>query len=163
MVPIEKFLTHKRAYDLRHGIPASKRSYGHWTSNFVLNWDYSLVLLKNKVDYTDFISPVCLPAKENQDYSMKTSYASGWGNTAYMKDEIMGLYSAKPSDVPKTVKLEVIQSHSCERYTQKCERCPPQLCEMCEETTTVCTYAFRQLNQTLVEDACQGDSGGRGF
>ncbi len=45
------------------------------------NYDITLVRLPRKVDFSDFISPICLPAasEEGLEYAVKGMTASGWG------------------------------------------------------------------------------------
>ena len=150
MVPIQKWINHKNAIDV-----SSNNKYGKWKTQ-VLDWDYAILLLKMSVQFTTQIQPVCLPSKPDQDYSNKIATASGWGNTEVEKNDSTGIHTYQGiSDVPKHVKLQVVSEETCQQnYNNK-------MCRHCRKSTMVCAYGIEKFNETVVDDACVGDSGGK--
>ena len=123
----------------------------------LIYWDFSMLILNEKVEMTDFIHPILLPTKKDQDYEKELLYTSGWGTTKMLKDSEHGIVSRGSSDVPKQAKVEVVP-HDATACREKGFN--PQYCNYCEHEATICTYGVKKFNRTVVEDACQGDSGG---
>ena len=153
-VTIKKWITHPNAQDF-----TSKMPYGQLVIN-VLHWDYSLLLLDQSVNYTKSIQPIALPAMPDQDYTNKQLWTSGWGNTRVSKgvefDGIEKLMMSRSSDVPKKVPVKGV-AHDAEVCNNQGYQ---YLCRHCEYEAILCTYGINHFNQTIVEDACTGDSGG---
>ena len=150
-VKIEKWITHPNARDF-----SFDRPYGQWIKA-VLHYDFSLLLLSQKVKFTSYILPIALPSTSDQDYSGKFFYTSGWGNTEIFYKG--GRLAAKTlSNVPKKVFVQAVvhDTNACraEGYDVK------DMCKHCGRKEVICTYGKQHFNKTIVEDACGGDSGG---
>lgn len=51
----------------------------------LMNNDIAVVLLKNPIQFTNFIQPICLPEKETAYEAGKNCTISGWGSIQYGK------------------------------------------------------------------------------
>ena len=120
-------------------------------------YDYSLLLLAQKISLTKYIRPIALPATPDQDYSGMMLLTSGWGNTRIEKSSWDdSLMMRAPSDVPKKAILKAVVHNAMRCRNQGFEA----LCEHCGRSEVLCTYGKKHFNRTIVEDACTGDSGG---
>ena len=61
------------------------------------------------------------------------------------------------SDVPKKVLVKGVAHDSEVCSNQGFKR---SMCRHCEHEAILCTYGVKYYNATIVEDACNGDSGG---
>jgi len=123
------------------------------TSN---DWDFSMLLLNETVIMTDYIRPILLPSKKDQDYEGKYLYTSGWGATKMIITDGC-IKSAGLSDVPKQAIVEVLPHDATACITKGFDY---YMCQYCAHEAAICTYGVEKFNSTVVEDACQGDSGG---
>ena len=120
--------------------------------------------MSRKVKYTANIQPIALPEKSDQDYNGKLLFTAGWGYTKVLmgKKSYWGnrLNYDGMGNVPKKiiVKTLVHDANSCRKqgFFPGFEH----FCEHCGLDVVLCTYGMKHFNRTIVEDACQGDSGG---
>ncbi|XP_049524699.1 proclotting enzyme-like isoform X5 [Dermacentor silvarum] len=97
--------------------------------------DIAVLRLKHTVKFNEYIRPVCLPERSDEDYFGKTAIATGWGTQTFG-----GPYS----DILREVKLVVWNNTECnDRFAQPITE------------VFLCAGPKRREG-----DACQGDSGG---
>ncbi|XP_026497611.2 venom serine protease 34-like [Vanessa tameamea] len=99
------------------------------------NYDYDIAIVKidGVMKYTDYVAPVCLPFKfNNNDFNGAKVTIAGWGTI---------FAGGQTSDVLRKVDLDVISQATCRQSFSNLS--PRQMC----------TY-------TAGKDACQDDSGG---
>ncbi|XP_050033992.2 uncharacterized protein [Dermacentor andersoni] len=97
--------------------------------------DIAVLRLKRTVTFNEYIRPVCLPERTDQNYFAKTGIVTGWGTQTFG-----GPYS----DVLREVKLVVWNNTECNgRFAQPITE------------VFLCAGPKRREG-----DACQGDSGG---
>jgi len=135
----------------------SNKPYGQWQHSALIYWDFTMLILNEKVEVTDFIKPILLPTKKDQDYDKQLPYTSGWGATKLVNDPEHGSFTSGSSDVPKQAKVEVVP-HDASACKEKGFN--SRYCDYCGHEATICTYGVKKFNSTVMEDACQGDSGG---
>ena len=93
----------------------------------------------------------------DQDYTNMTLWTSGWGFTRVLKNLFKELQMDGSSDVPKKVLVKGVAHDSEVCSNQGFKR---SMCRHCEHEAILCTYGVKYYNATIVEDACNGDSGG---
>jgi len=151
-VEIQKWIPHPNAVEIPGNNP-----YGQWDMQGLIYWDFSMLILNEKVEMTDFIHPILLPTKKDQDYEKELAYTSGWGTTAIVYHPVYGIIGINSSDVPKQAKVEVLPHDATACRENGFDS---QYCNFCDHEAMICTYGVKKFNSTVVEDACQGDSGG---
>lgn len=95
-IPADKIITHEK-YD-----PSSKNKFN----------DIALIRLARKVQYTDYVKPICLPNQpslRNKDYATDKFDVTGWGRT---------LYKSK-SNLKLKVTIPVVEENKCKELYQK--------------------------------------------
>ena len=120
--------------------------------------------MSRQVEYTRNIQPIALPEKSDQDYNGQLLFTAGWGYTKVLMEKKRKwgnlLNYDGMSNVPKkiTVKALVHDANSCRNqgFFPGFEH----MCEHCGLDVVLCTYGTKHFNRTIVEDACQADSGG---
>ncbi|XP_055371669.1 transmembrane protease serine 9-like [Condylostylus longicornis] len=101
--------------------------------------DIALLRLNDRVPITDFIRPICLPAKTKNRYVGTKGVVTGWGT---LKED------GKPSCILQEVEVPVLANDICAKetnYTQKMI------------TDNMMCAGYPGVGQ---RDSCQGDSGG---
>jgi len=103
--------------------------------------DIAVMKLKNPVNFTDHISPICLPAVQGEDLPAAGTniFITGWGNT-----------KAPSSNDSPTLKQEFVPLMS----TEKCKAVNPSNPKF-DETSHFCVGY-----ENGGKGACHGDSGG---
>jgi len=151
-VEIKQWIPNPNAIQIRTNKP-----YGQWIWNtgFIYR-DFSLLVLNEKVVMNDYIQPIRLPPKKDQDYEREYLFTSGWGATE-LRITDKGVESTGSSDVPKQAMVQVLPHDAA---TCRSLGFDPYGCFHCEQEAQICTYGVKNFNSTVVEDACQGDSGG---
>jgi len=101
------------------------------------NNDIALIKMKSKVDFTDYIRPVCLPSKD-RSYNNHSTIVVGWGKLSE---------GGLPANVLQEVLVPIISQKQCRHKTSYRQD---------EITENMFCAGFDQGKI----DACQGDSGG---
>ena len=152
MVEIKKWVTHKDAKQLKGDLPQ-----GEWLFELGgVNNDISVLVLSKKVKLSHKIQPICLPSFGSFRQENNTDgfpYVSGWGSTKLI-NTTNGIMSWASSDVPKRVQLSLITESQCRRSMNQLN------CKYCDKDSMLCAYGLNKYNATVMEDSCQGDSGG---
>ncbi|NWH73721.1 ENTK Enteropeptidase, partial [Piaya cayana] len=98
--------------------------------------DIALMHLQNKVQYTDYIQPICLPEKNQQFLPGINCSIAGWGDI---------IYGGPPSNILKEAVVPLISNEKCEQ----------QMPEYIITENMICAgYDMGGI------DTCKGDSGG---
>uniref|UniRef100_A0A2A4JCN2 Peptidase S1 domain-containing protein n=1 Tax=Heliothis virescens TaxID=7102 RepID=A0A2A4JCN2_HELVI len=97
------------------------------------NYDYDIAILKSasKIEFSEYVGPVCLPFKFNTDFAGRKVTILGWGTK---------FFGGPKSNVLLKANVDVISQSTCRNQVQVTDR-------------QMCTY-------TPGKDACQDDSGG---
>ena len=85
---------------IAHPNYAKKRKYSHN--------DIALLRLQRKVEFNDFVRPICLPLDDSlrtKDYTGETFYAAGWGRHE----------EGRSSSIKKKVDLKFFPSGECQK------------------------------------------------
>ncbi|XP_023799523.1 enteropeptidase isoform X2 [Cyanistes caeruleus] len=98
--------------------------------------DIALMHLQHKVQYTDYIQPICLPEKNQQFLPGINCSIAGWGNT---KNE------GSPSNVLQEAEVPLLSNEKCQQWLPKYNITENMLCA---------GYEMGGI------DSCKGDSGG---
>ncbi|XP_059164783.1 CLIP domain-containing serine protease B9-like [Physella acuta] len=117
-----------------------------------LLWDLALVKLSEPVQYTRFISPICI---DESDLFFKENRCTvtGWGQIKPEK-------GSPGSRFPHTVTLTVMTQENCNTtFTQLPDNHPVKK-YVSIESSVMCAIGDDQNQSGVAEDACQGDSGG---
>ena len=113
--------------------------------------DIALIVLGNPVLFSSHIQPICLPSLPDQDMTRQIFYVSGWGYTKLGKSSNPYAYSRGP----KRVGMISISEEECNKNHGIIQ------CYECGLPSIICAFGARRFNETINEDACQGDSGGK--
>jgi len=105
------------------------------------NNDIALIMLKDPVQYTDYIRPVCLPDVRSSIITGQTALVTGWGET---KDRY------NRNNVIQKVDVRIISSKQCNRW----------MSAITSEPDTITPNMVCAGYKVGGKDACQGDSGG---
>jgi len=105
------------------------------------NNDIALIMLKDPVQYTDYIRPVCLPDVRSSIITGQTALVTGWGET---KDRY------NRNNVIQKVDVRIISSKQCNRW----------MSAITSEPDTITQNMVCAGYKVGGKDACQGDSGG---
>jgi len=110
--------------------------------NNYINGDMALLQLADKVEFSERISPACLPYDPEEKFSFSEGLITGWGYTE--KTKIM---KPRPmtSEVLREAEVFILPQDLCEKYS------PFPITEK-----MICTFK----GPLGVETTCQGDSGG---
>lgn len=108
-------------------------SYPSWRQGNV--FDIAIIRLSEVVQFTDYISPVCLPAKKSEIEDNETPYVTGWGYTS-------AGWNRQPAEVLKQAAQRAITSAEC-----------VQMRPIANPDSIVCTAHDHG-------SSCHGDSGG---
>ncbi|GIX80962.1 proclotting enzyme [Caerostris extrusa] len=117
-------------------IPVAEIKHHAMFVSMTFQHDIALLKLKRKIEYTNFISSICLPNQSSGNFSGVNATVVGWGTVDF---------GGKVSPVLRQVTIPVWDNNECAR-TYRFERINEAF--MC---------AGSPENG---EDACQGDSGG---
>ncbi|NXR49087.1 ENTK Enteropeptidase, partial [Hippolais icterina] len=98
--------------------------------------DIALMHLQHKVQYTDYIQPICLPEKNQQFLPGINCSIAGWGN---IKNE------GPTSDILQEAEVPLLSNEKCQQWMPKYNITENMLCA---------GYDMGGV------DSCQGDSGG---
>ncbi|KAL0270401.1 UNVERIFIED_CONTAM: hypothetical protein PYX00_007823 [Menopon gallinae] len=103
--------------------------------------DIALIRLRNKVPFSAYISPICLPRDEllRKDYTGKKLVVSGWG-------KIANGANAKSSAIKQKVSLPFVSLENCKPFYDGIN--------IRLRNSQMCAGGER------AKDSCQGDSGG---
>ena len=152
MVKIRKWIVHKN-FDP--------------SANFDQGWDYALLDLKKKIEYNNHIQPICLPRLPDKHYTGQLAFVYGWGttkiylnhNSSGCKDEWM---YTELSVTLKEAMLRIPSQKNCQENFRQ-EMCDTNIttCRLCNKKTIICASAVNMFNETVVENVCIGDSGGK--
>nr|BDS91678.1 prothrombin [Heterodontus japonicus] len=129
VLAIDKIIVHSR-YD--------------WREN--LDRDIALLHLKKPTVFTEYISPICLPALDVAKRLLRSGQQgriTGWGNLA---ESFVNTGTLKPS-VLQSIQLPIVDQETCRKSTNI-------------KTTNRMFCAGHHENATQRGDACEGDSGG---
>ncbi len=102
-------------------------------SRYDSNWDMSLLKLKQRVELTREISPVCLPLNNDDDFTGAKATISGWGLTSN---------KSIPDILQKVDGMDILANENCGLY-------PPGV-----------IMENMLCSSSKGKDTCQGDSGG---
>jgi len=146
----EMYLVRLGAYNLsdtsERGRVSMELSELHVHPKYTRNWnnswyDIALMKLKEPIEFTDHISPICLPAVQDElPLAGTNTYIIGWGNT-----KVPPAYA--PSDTLKQVTVPLVSQAVCKAKN-------PSDYEF-NEKVEIC-IGFEQGGK----GACHGDSGG---
>ncbi|XP_057659341.1 transmembrane protease serine 9-like [Diorhabda carinulata] len=100
--------------------------------------DIALLRLNDRVPITQFIKPICLPKKKDNDYVGSIAIASGWGT---LRED------GKPTCILQKVEVPVISNEDCRKTNYSANMISDNM--MCA--------GYPKVGQ---KDSCQGDSGG---
>ena len=125
-IPISRIISHKEH---------NKNSY--------LDYDFALVKMKKKVNYSLYphIRPICLPRNNDETYENKFTVTTGWGVTE----------NDQQSDVLLKVNLKIMANEDCESFYRKAST----------DFTVIPKVTDRMIcaRSNNRKDACEGDSG----
>nr|ATU82435.1 venom S1 protease 23 [Lethocerus distinctifemur] len=110
----------------------------HPEYNQINDWnDLSVLVIAEKMEFNQFVGPVCLPSANRIDLPGQWVKAAGWGDTQYY---------GSSSVVLMKVFLKVIGHKECQEAYKGSDDVAPNPIQFC-------TYRTKK-------DTCQGDSGG---
>lgn len=106
--------------------------------------DIALVRLQERVAFSPYIRPACLPGRQFDQLRRNSAVATGWGHTEWHGNE---------SDILMKVKLDLYTVAECNgTYTRPYYR---KMARGVDPETQMCAGS-----RTEEKDTCQGDSGG---
>lgn len=108
--------------------------YMYQETDPVQKWDIALIKLRERVNYTDYINPVCLPGRDTPRKDFKKLIVAGWGRIG--ENQIV-------SDRPLEVQVPELTMEQCYKLLHTSRITPNHICAG---------------NRTV--DSCEGDSGG---
>jgi len=111
-------------------------SHPQW-SKVTLQYDIAVIKLENPVQYTDHISPICLPKKQGEKLPDEgtTVFVTGWGGTQ----------ERKTSETLKQANLVLVSDEACKKSVP----------HYFNAESMFCGVSFRGKSSV-----CNGDSGG---
>lgn len=105
------------------------------------NADIALLKLKNDIQWSELVWPVCFPDRESGNFSGHDATVIGWGKLSEKSEDF--------SNELQKVKLNIIDNKVCQNWFRQAGR------EMPIDDRIICA-GFK----TGGKDACHGDSGG---
>jgi len=113
-----------------------------------IRYDIALITLSKAVNWSDKVSPVCLPDSETELFAGSNATLVGWGN---QEEEIFGEpHRSVTSEVLMKVDLPVLSNEVCQSWL---DLASPS--KMVLDSSQLCA-GYRDGRH----DGCQGDSGG---
>ena len=117
--------------------------------------DYDILVLERNAIFNLNVRTICL--QDPEFIPPSNLFVSGWGLTSLTGNILSGKYQAdqkSSSDIPKVIQVESLTKYRCKfnRFSKGCK--------YCEEKYTFCAAGTELINSSVIEDSCQGDSGG---
>ena len=112
-------------------------------------YDYAIAELKNVVEYTDYIQPICLPLEDHLTYSGDIAIVSGWGRVKF---------NGSLSNKLMTTNVTILHTSECKAEWDKLYKNLNYIKEVDYPTNVFMCAADPEKYE---KDVCKGDSGGR--
>ncbi|XP_074596646.1 venom protease-like [Brevipalpus obovatus] len=153
---IRVYLGVQLKYEAGYTVPPAGVSHYEVHSNYPKKhgYDIALLVLEKPVKFTRTVSPICVPAFENDSaFSDKKLTVAGWGKSVLKPDESdPKKMKAAITDIPMEAEIDFIPEDKCKGIYHDHWR-----------SYSSSVNSFREicaLNFVTHADACAGDSGG---